>query len=152
MYADNIANMLQLQFAFATFWSHFDLIKAETSTKRRPATKIKIQSQPIIDHYICLSNQFNEGLKNLARVKENPASDPISPPTPRHHKDVHILKRTTASDPNSTSYLKPYSYLTPAHLDGYRWDTLKSGLHVQDPVYRPRSLSSSDAGISLLAG
>jgi len=33
-----------------------------------------------------------------------------------------------------------------AHLDGYRRDTLKSGLHLRDPVYRPRSLSSPDAG------
>ena len=65
------------------------------STKRRPVTKIKIQLQPLINLRttdICLSNQFNEGLKNSARVKENPASDPISPPTLRHHKDVPILK------------------------------------------------------------
>ena len=66
----------------------------------------------------------------------------FSPPTPRHHKDVPILNHTT--DPNSTLYPKPYSYPMPAHLDGYRWDTLKSGLHVQDPVYRPRSLSDAD--------
>ena len=102
-----------------------------------------LRSDPTTGH---LKHLASSGHSPLFRrnPRQNPDSDPISPPTPRDHKDVPILKHTT--DSNSTSYPKPYSYPTHAHFDGYRRDTLKSGLHLHDPTYRPRSLSSPDAG------
>ena len=111
--------------------------------KSSPYSYDLLRSDPTTGH---LKHLASSGHSPLFRrnPRQNPASDPILPTTSRDHKDVPTMKRTT--DPNSTSYSNPYSYPTHAYHDGYRQDKLKSGLHLQDPPYRPRSLSSSDAG------
>jgi len=102
-----------------------------------------LRSDPTTGH---LKHLASSGHSPLFRrnPRQNPACEPISPPTPHDHKDVPTLKHTI--DPDSTSYSNPYSYPTHAYLNGYRQDSAKSGLHLQHLAYRPRSLSSSDAG------
>jgi len=99
-----------------------------------------LRSDPTTGH---LKHLASSGHSPLFRrnPRQNPTSELVSPPTSHDH--VPIPKHAT----NPTSYPNPYSYPTYAHLDGYRQDRLKPGLHSQDLSYRPRSLSSSDAGV-----